>query len=123
MKKDLGNKYIDEDELDALILNGNVAPVRLPALATLSEIVKFQFCSEIILFKRRNNLQQKDIAEILGIHKSEVSKIFSYNLKEFSQERVLGFIQTLLVQGFDINLDLAWDKIKQKSKLLPLKSA
>ena len=105
------NKYsdlvIDEKELDKQIDSGKVKPVHIPQFASFSEIEKFQFCTEIIKYKRANNLKQKDIADVIDVNKSEVSKLFSYNLKEFSQERLLGFIELLIEHGAVIDMEKA----------------
>jgi predicted XRE-type DNA-binding protein len=109
---------IDEVELDKLIETGKVLPVHLPMIHSISSVIKYQFCSEIISFKQRNNLQQKDIASMIGINKSEVSKLFSYDLDQFSQERLTNFIENLIKQGADIEMGLVWTKIDQQSKKL-----
>ena len=103
------NKYsdlvIDEKELDKQIDSGKIKPVHIPQFASFSEIEKFQLCTEIIKYKKANNLKQKDIADVIDVNKSEVSKLFSYNLKEFSQERLLGFIELLIEHGAVIDMD------------------
>ena len=114
----MAKKNIDKVIVDKQIEKGEIAPVQIPQFVSISEIVKFQFCTEIIQYKKRENLKQIDIAEIIDVNKSEVSKLFSYNLKEFSQERILSFIEALLAHGADINLDTSWDQIKSKSKKL-----
>ena len=107
------NEYdIDEKELDKQIRGGEITPVHIPQFTTFSEIQKFQFCTEIIKYKKKNSLKQKDIAKIIDINKSEVSKLFAYNLKEFSQERILGFIEALLSHGAKINMAAAYEQIK-----------
>lgn len=121
MTNEFNEHYIDENELDKKIESGEITPVHVPKFATFSEIQKFQFCTEIIRYKKKNNLKQKDIAEIIDVNKSEISKLFSYNLKEFSQERILGFIESLLVHGAEINMEAAWDQIKIRSKKLERK--
>ena len=117
MKKKL-NTIVDEGELDKNIENGNLSPVYVPRFTSFSDIIKYHLCSEIIRYKKNNNLKQKDIAEMIDVNKSEVSKLFSYNLKEFSQERLLGFIEVLIGRGADINLKKTWSQIdKQTEKL------
>lgn len=116
------NEYdIDEKGLDKQIERGEITPVHIPEFTTFSEIQKFQFCTEIIKYKKENNLKQKDIAKMIDIDKSEVSKLFAYNLKEFSQERILGFIEALLSHGAKINMAAAYEQIKKNSKKLEKK--
>lgn len=112
---------INEEELERRIAEGEVEPVFVPKLATLSDIVKYQYCSLIIKFKKDNNLKQKDIAEQIDLNKSEVSKLFSYQLKEFSQDRLIGFVEILIRKGARINLSEAFAKIDKQSKKLQKK--
>lgn len=112
---------IDEKELDKKIKKGEISPIHLPKFSSLSDIIKFQFCTEIIKFKKQKNLKQKDIAAMIDVNKSEVSKLFSYNLKEFSQERLISFVEALILEGAKINLEGAWNQIKGHSKRLEKK--
>jgi predicted XRE-type DNA-binding protein len=121
MKKTKEPYYVDEKDLDQKITTGKLLPVTIPAFVSFSEIEKYQFCSEIIKFKKNNDLTQKDISLMLEINKSEVSKLFSYQLKEFSQERLLGFLQTLIQKGAKISMDNVWDQIKNHSRKLERK--
>lgn len=109
---------IDEKELDRRIESGEIDPVHIPRFASTSEIVKYQFCNLIIRYKKENGLKQKDIAEFLGINKSEVSKLFAYSLKEFSQERIFGFIDQMVSCGVDLDVSAAWNSIKLQSAKL-----
>lgn len=113
--------FVDEDEVDQKIKSGEINPVHLPKLLTLTDIVKYQFCSDIIKFKNINGMKQQELAELLGINKSEVSKLCSYNLREFSQERLLGFIEDLLSKGASIDLQASWEKVKVQSKKIQSK--
>lgn len=112
---------IDELELDQKIAVGDVMPAHIPRFASTSEIVKYQFCNLIIKYKKENNLKQKDIAEIINVDKSEVSKLFSYDLKKFSGERIFGFVDALITSGADLDLGAAWNAIKKQSSILHAK--
>jgi predicted XRE-type DNA-binding protein len=118
MKNKIDELIIDERELDKRIERGEIDPVHIPRFVTFSEIEKYQFCTVIIKYAKANSLKQKDMAEIIDVNKSEISKLFAYNLREFSQERILGFIQTLLKNGAAIDLDAAYDDIKIRSAKL-----
>jgi predicted XRE-type DNA-binding protein len=117
MKK-YNEHYIDEQKLDRSIKDGSVDPVYVPQFASLSDIAKYHYCNLIVKYKKSQNLRQKDIALLLGLNKSEVSKLFSYKLKEFSQERILGFVEELIKRGARINLSGAFVKIEKQSKRL-----
>ncbi|OFZ15342.1 MAG: hypothetical protein A2X86_17660 [Bdellovibrionales bacterium GWA2_49_15] len=118
MKNKFDEFAIDEKELDKQIGSGEITPVHIPQFASFAEIEKFQFCTEIIKYAKANDLKQKDIAKIIDVNKSEISKLFAYNLKEFSQERILGFIQALLKHGVSIDMDGAYEEIKKRSSKL-----
>jgi predicted XRE-type DNA-binding protein len=120
MKKH-GNHYINEEELERRIAKGEIEPVFVPKLASLSDIAKYQYCNLIIKFKKDNNLKQKDIAQQIDLNKSEVSKLFSYQLKEFSQDRLIGFVEILIKKGAKIDLSEAFSKIEKQSKKLQKK--
>jgi predicted XRE-type DNA-binding protein len=120
MHKNKNLPIIDEDEIDELIKKGTILPIHLPKEHTISNIIKYSFCAEIIRYKVDRNLLQSDIANLLKINKSEVSKLFSYQLEAFSQERIIGFVETMIQQGIEINLIELWEDIKQRSASLQI---
>lgn len=110
--------YINEEELEKRIADGDVEPIFVPRLTTMSDIIKYHYCNLIIKYKKENSLKQKDIADKIDLNKSEVSKLFSYQLKEFSQDRLIGFVETLIKKGAKIDLSEAYSKIEKQSKKL-----
>lgn len=118
MKKKIKDHRIDELDLNNRIKSGEVTPVIIPRFSTTTEIIKYHFCSVIIQFKNENGLRQKDMAELLEINKSEVSKLFSYSLKEFSGERIFSFVDTLISKNSKVDLSHTWDQIKKQSEKL-----
>jgi predicted XRE-type DNA-binding protein len=121
MKKKIEAYDIDEKKMDKKIKAGDINPIHIPGIANLSDVVKYQFCSDIIYFKKINNLKQIELASLLKINKSEISKLCSYNLKEFSQERLIGFVEMLILMGADIDLQDSLEKIKIRSKKIQKK--
>jgi len=116
MKKNISEHRVDEKELDKRIKRGEISPVVIPRFSSTAEIVKYHFCSSIIKYKKDHDLRQKDIADLLEINKSEVSKLFSYNLKEFSGERLFMFVDTMISKKASIDLEELWDQIKRQSE-------
>lgn len=108
----------DEVEVNLRIESGKIKPVRIPGLKTTTDILKYQLCSEIIKFKNENDSTQNAIAEALDVNKSEVSKIFSYQLDEFSTDRLLGMIEVLIKSGANIRLEFIFDEVKKKVSIL-----
>lgn len=111
-KKNLSRKEI---EIIKKIESGEIKPVHIPRLRTSTDILKYQLCSEIIKYKKDNGLTQNDIALAVDVNKSEISKIFSYQLGEFSTDRLLGMIEALMKSGADIRLENIFDEVKKKA--------
>lgn len=91
-----------EKEINDAVNEGKIRPVFIPRIKTVVDMVKFQLCSEIIRYKKDMNLKQVDIAEIVGLNKSEVSRIFSYQMFDFSSDRLIGIIEALNERGAGI---------------------
>lgn len=106
--------YPEEKKINKRIESGDIQPVKIPRLRTSTDILKYQLCAEIIKYKQFKDLQQNDIARAIDVNKSEVSKIFSYQLEEFSTERLLGMIEALIKSGADIRLEIIFDEVKKK---------
>jgi predicted XRE-type DNA-binding protein len=107
-----------EKEINDAVKEGKIRPVFIPRIKTVVDIVKFELCSEIIRYKKDMNLKQVDIAEIVGLDKSEVSRIFSYQLAEFSSDRLIGIIEALNDKGAEIRFETIFAEIEIKVALL-----
>lgn len=112
----------EEKRINELVSSGKIKPIGIPRLVTSAEILKYELCSSIIDYKYKRNLKQADIAQVLKLNKSEVSKIFSYQLEEFSAERLLSLTEDLIKSGAQINLEFIFKEVSKKVKLLRLKS-
>lgn len=110
------NKYLSREEIqiNKMIESGEIQPIHIPRLITATDILKYHLCSEIIQYKKDNELLQNDIALAIKVNKSEVSKIFSYQLDEFSTERLLGMIEDLIKGGAEIRLENVFDEVRKK---------
>ena len=113
----MSNKKLSKEEIliNKKIESGAIKPVRIPRLRSSTEILKFQLCSEIIKYKKENELRQNDIATAIDVNKSEISKVFSYQLDEFSAERLLGMVEALIKSGADIRLESIFEEVKNKA--------
>jgi predicted XRE-type DNA-binding protein len=119
--KNKKNLSREELEINKRIEEKKIRPVLIPRIKTLKDILKYQLCSEIIRYKNDNSLVQNDIAKTLMVNKSEVSKLFSYNLAEFSTDRLLGMVETLMKAGANINLEVIFEEVKKKTSDLDKK--
>lgn len=118
------NYYLSEEEkeINAKIDAGIIVPLNMPWIITPTDILKYQLCTEIIRFKKRKELMQIDLAKMLDINKSEISKICSYNLSEFSSDRLIGMIETLQKLGAEINLSYVFTEVSKRIILLAKKN-
>ncbi len=110
------NKHLsyEEIQINKMIESGEIQPIHIPRVITATDILKYQLCSEIIKFKKDNELLQNDIALAINVNKSEISKIFSYQLDEFSTERLLGMLENLIKGGAEIRLESVFEEVRKK---------
>ena len=113
--KNKKNLSREEIEISKKIETGEIRPVRIPRIRTATDILKYQLCTEIIKYKKEKTLSQKDISRSIDVNKSEISKIFSYQLGEFSAERLLGMVESLIKSGADIRLENIFEEVKIKA--------
>ena len=104
----------EENQINKKIESGEIRLVQIPRLRTSTDILKYQLCSEIIKYKKDKELRQNDIALAIDVNKSEISKVFSYQLEEFSTERLLGMVEALIKSGADIRLESIFEEVKKK---------
>jgi predicted XRE-type DNA-binding protein len=112
--KNKKNLSREEIEISKRIESGIIKPVHIPRLRTSSDILKYLICSEIIKYKKEKEVTQNDMAMAIDVNKSEISKIFSYQLGEFSTDRLLGMVEALMKSGADIRLETIFDEVKKK---------
>lgn len=112
--KNKKNLTTEEIEINKKIKSGEIRPVHIPRLKTSTDILKYQLCSEIIKFKNEKEITQNHIAMAINVNKSEISKIFSYHLTEFSTERLLSMVEALIKSGADIRLENIFEEVKKK---------
>ena len=112
--KNKKNLSREEIEISKRIESGEVRSVHVPRLRTSTDILKYQLCSEIIKYKKEKEVSQNDIAVAINVNKSEISKIFSYQLGEFSTDRLLGMVEALIKSGADIRLEHIFGEVKKK---------
>lgn len=103
-----------ESEMVSRIAAGEITPVHVPRRISAVDILKFELCSEIIRLKKRTECTQATIAAELGVHKSEISKLFSYQLDAFSVDRLIGMVEALLKSGADVSLAAALSEASRK---------
>ena len=67
-----------------------------PGMAeTVADRIKYDVCAEFIIYKRENNLNQRELAQKLEISEALVSKILRYQFTEFTIDRLLRYLEKL----------------------------
>jgi len=94
MKK---NKFPKDEEIKKVLKELENAPgsKMLPENASTIEKIKFELCKSFIIYKQENNLNQKELADILEIDPALMSKILHYNIEEFTIDRPVKFLDVL----------------------------
>lgn len=93
-------KFPSEKELKAVRKRLNFGPASelLRPNATPVEKTKYRLCEKFVIYKRENNLTQKELAEILEIDEALMSKILHYHIREFTTDRLLNYLARLFPQ-------------------------
>jgi predicted XRE-type DNA-binding protein len=66
-----------------------------PANPTPLEKLRWDICQEIVKYALRNDLKSIDLAEKLGVHESEVSRILRHRIDRFSTDKLAALLQIL----------------------------
>lgn len=61
----------------------------IPKNATPLEMLRFDICKRLIIYLHDNNLQQNELADFLGVDKSDMSKILRYRIDSFSTDKLI----------------------------------
>lgn len=63
--------------------------------ATPLERFRFDLCQKFLKYKKSHGVNQKEIAEILGVDDAKVSKILRHRIEEFSTDRLIDLYSRL----------------------------
>ncbi len=70
-----------------------------PGMAeTVADKIKYDVCAEFIIYKRENNLNQRELAQKLEISEALISKILRYQFAEFTIDRLLRYLEKLEIK-------------------------
>lgn len=92
-----GKKFPSKKELKSIRkkLDSGLASQTLPPDASIIEQTKYNLCRQFVIYKRENELSQKEIAELVDIDAALMSKILHYHIKEFTTDRLLKYLYKL----------------------------
>jgi predicted XRE-type DNA-binding protein len=63
----------------------------LPKDAGPIDRAKYDVCRKILIYKRKQDLTQRQVAELIGIPETRVSEILHYKIWKFSLDRLLEY--------------------------------
>ena len=71
----------------------NVDPIKLlPADASIADQLKFNLCKEFVIYIRKNNLTQIELAKQLHIDPARLNEIIKYKIDLFTVDRLLFYV-------------------------------
>jgi len=86
----------------ARMLSPNASPV---------ERLKFSLCEKFVTYLLDHKLSQRELAEVIGIDESLVSKIIHYNFDDFTIDRLVKYLSVLFPKA---DLEIL---VKKKKKI------
>ncbi len=92
-------RYPDEDKLkkiiDRLSSDQVMGSTVLSTDASEVDKIKYNLCALIVKYKLEKKINQKDLAEKLGLDEPETSRVLHYKIERYSIERLLGYAKIL----------------------------
>lgn len=99
--KKIGTRKLTKEEmaLDGQMVKKlsrkGVGSVGLSPNATPLEQMKYSIAHDIVLFKRKSEISQSEIAKIIGVSKSRISEILHYRLSKYSLDTLIKYLFAL----------------------------
>lgn len=62
---------------------------------TALEKFRWDICQHFLVYKRKNKCTQKQMADLVGIDESKMSKLLHHRLEEFSTDRLISIYEKL----------------------------
>jgi predicted XRE-type DNA-binding protein len=72
--------------------------------ATLVDRIKFEICASFIVYRREQDISQKELAEKLNLDPALMSKILHYRFDDFTIDRLVRLLEIL---HKDITINIA----------------
>jgi predicted XRE-type DNA-binding protein len=63
--------------------------------ASLSDRVKFTLCEQIVKFKLATGISQKELAKVIKINETEMSRVLHYKIDRYTIERLMGYVEII----------------------------
>lgn len=90
-------KFPSESELKKVRdrLSSGPASKVLSKNASAIDRTKYAICQEIVIYKNKKNITQRELAEEMGANESLISKVVHYNIDEFTIDRLMKFLNAI----------------------------
>ena len=87
-------KFPSEKELKKIrkLLDKGISSKILPANANATDRLKFYICEKFVIYKNFHNMNQRSLAEEIGIDEALMSKILHYHFDEFTVDRLIKYL-------------------------------
>ena len=106
--------YPDKDRILKVMKNikkGKMKPTMVVGKdASPMDKMKFNICQQIIRFKRMNDYTNKELAEIIGVGPSVISRVLHCRIERFKIDSLLGYYFCLLISSDDKKLMKKFNK-------------
>lgn len=108
MKKKKVQKFPSESELAEMraLLSEGPAARPLPKNADPVQRIKHSLCEKFVIYKNKQGITQKELAQQIGIDEALMSKILNYAFEEFTVDRLVRYL-SILFPNADIRLLVA----------------
>ncbi len=105
MKKD---NFPPEKQLKKMreLLSKGIASRPLPENASAVDQIKHSICQKIVLYKNKNKISQRALAELIGENESLVSKVLHYHYDEFTIDRLVKFLSKIYPKA-EVTIEVA----------------
>jgi len=80
-----------QEVLEKLSSDDVMGSTVIPDDALESDKIKYKLCSLIVKYKLSKKLNQKELAEKLGLDEPETSRVLHYKIERYSIERLLNY--------------------------------
>jgi len=93
----LRQKFPSRRQIEAALkrLEGKPASRMLPPDAPPLDRAKFEICKHFVIYHREHKINQRALAERVGIDEALMSKILHYHIDEFTTDRLIKFLAVL----------------------------
>ena len=91
------SKWPSKKELDKVLkkLESAEGTKHLAPNASPLEKFRWELQQQFVKYKRKSKINQRQMADLLGVDESKVSKILHHRLEEFSTDRLINLLEKI----------------------------